>query len=58
MDVLVTKPGMGCAILLRLAEEMSHNLNRDYDRLLDLGYPFVETEDTSAELDPTTSEVQ
>ena len=42
MDVLVTKPGMGCAMLLRLAEEMSRNLNRDYEKLLDLGYPFVE----------------
>jgi CRP-like cAMP-binding protein len=58
MDVLVTKPGMGCAILLRLAEEMSRNLNSDYQKLIDLGYPFVEAEDTSAELDPTTSEVQ
>ena len=58
MDVLVTKPGMGCAMLLRLAEEMSRNLNRDYEKLLDLGYPFVEAQDSSAELDPTTSEVQ
>lgn len=58
MDVLVTKPGMGCAILLRLAEEMSRNLNRDYEKLLDLGYPFIETRDVAAELDPTTSEVQ
>ena len=57
MDVLVTNPGMGCAILLRLAEEMSHHLNRDYDKLLDLGHPFLDTEDTSAELDPPTSQV-
>ena len=58
MDVLVTKPGMGCAILLRLAEEMSRNLNGDYEKLLDLGYPFTEVEPESADLDPTTSEVQ
>ena len=58
MDVLVTKPGMGCAILLRLAEKMSRNLNQDYQKLFDLGYPFLESEDASAELDPTTSEVQ
>ena len=58
MDVLVTKPGMGCAILLRLAEEMSHNLNGDYQQLLDLGYPFNDIEEIAADLDPTTSEVQ
>lgn len=58
MDVLVTKPGMGCAILLRLAEEMSRNLNGDYEKLLDLGYPFTEVEQEPADLDPTTSEVQ
>jgi CRP/FNR family cyclic AMP-dependent transcriptional regulator len=57
LDLLVTKPGMGCAILLRLAEEMSRILNRDYQKLLDLGYPFIEAEEVSADLDPTMSEV-
>jgi CRP/FNR family cyclic AMP-dependent transcriptional regulator len=55
MDILVTKPQMGCKILLRLAEEMAHILRGDYARLIDMGFPFAETEDHGVELDPTAS---
>jgi len=55
MDILVTKPQMGCKILLRLAEEMAHILRGDYARLVDMGFPFVEVEEHDVELDPTAS---
>lgn len=42
MDILVTNPSMGCAILLRLTEQMGELLVRDYAKLCDRGYPFPE----------------
>ena len=55
MDILVTRPQMGCKILLRLAEEMAHILRGDYTKLLDMGFPFVEVEEGGVEMDPTAS---
>lgn len=40
-DVMVTRPAMGCRILLGLATQMSQVLKRDYERLLQLGFPAV-----------------
>lgn len=45
MDILVTNPSMGCAILLRLGEQMGESLARDYAKLWDRGYPFPERTD-------------
>ncbi len=42
MDILITDPEMGCKILLRLAEQMSQTLARDYQSLVALGYDFLE----------------
>lgn len=42
MDILVTNPSLGCKILLRLAEQMSQTLARDYQALVQLGYGFLE----------------
>lgn len=42
MDILVTDPAMGCKILLRLAEQMSRTLARDYQSLVALGYDFLQ----------------
>ena len=53
MDILVTKPGLGCKIVLRLAEEMCKSLNKDYARLQEYGYPFPESERHEEALDPT-----
>ena len=51
MDILVTNPGMGCAILLRLGEQMGESLSKDYAKLCDQGYPFVrETEESGIDL--------
>jgi CRP-like cAMP-binding protein len=38
MDILVTRPTLGCKILLRLAEEMNLRLARDYRALRQTGY--------------------
>ena len=54
MDIMVTNPGMGCAILLRLAEDMGETLKNDYRKLRELGYPFPE-QLAEEKLDPTTS---
>lgn len=41
MDIIVTDPGLGCKILLNLAEQMGQTLNRDYQTLKELGYDFL-----------------
>ena len=48
MDILVTSPSMGCAILLRLGEQMGESLARDYAKLWDRGYPFPERTEEEA----------
>lgn len=55
MDILVTKPALGCKILLRLAEEMNRTLRQDYGRLREAGFPFPEEERPGAEIDPTAA---
>ena len=40
MDILVTNPELGCKILLRMSEEMTQSLQRDYTRLCTMGFPF------------------
>ena len=55
MDILVTNPSMGCAIVLRLGEQMGQTLSLDYARLRDLGYPFPERSEREEEIDLTTS---
>ena len=55
LDIMVTNPSMGCTIILRLLEDMSQSLNKDYRRLCDLGYPFVDEAIKDSELDPTLS---
>ncbi|MBT3345589.1 MAG: cyclic nucleotide-binding domain-containing protein [Gemmatimonadetes bacterium] len=52
MDIVATSPETGCMILLRLAEEMTRSLNKDYARLRDMGFPFDDQIETQ-ELDPT-----
>lgn len=53
-DILATNPSMGCMILLRLGEEMTATLNKDYGRLREYGWPNIDkVGDTS--LDPTTA---
>ncbi|MBT4096808.1 MAG: cyclic nucleotide-binding domain-containing protein [Gemmatimonadetes bacterium] len=52
MDIIATSPETGCMILLRLAEEMTHSLNKDYDRLREMGFPF-DDEEEAPEMDPT-----
>ncbi len=44
MDIMVTKPSLGCKIVLRLAEEMCQGLNKDYSRLQEYGYPFPDAD--------------
>ncbi len=55
MDILVTRPALGCKILLRLSEEMARTLRGDYARLLALGFPFPESVGSVAKMDPTAS---
>ena len=55
MDILVTNPSMGCAIVLRLGEQMGQSLSKDYSRLRELGYPFPERAEKEEEIDLTTS---
>lgn len=52
MDIVATSPETGCMILLRLAEEMTRSLNKDYARLREMGFPFDDQIETK-ELDPT-----
>jgi CRP/FNR family transcriptional regulator, cyclic AMP receptor protein len=54
-DIMVTRPQMGCRILLGLATEMSYLLKSDYEKLLKLGLPFDKTDKRPNELttDPT-----
>jgi CRP-like cAMP-binding protein len=52
-DILSTDPAMGCMILLRLGEDMTATLNKDYKRLRDLGWPHLEGPDDA--MDPTTA---
>ena len=54
MDILVTNPSMGCAILLRLGEQMGESLSKDYAKLRDQGYPFPE-ETEEGGIDVTSS---
>ena len=44
-DIMVTRPRMGCRILLGLATEMGYLLKADYEKLLALDLPFGEEED-------------
>jgi len=44
-DIMVTRPRMGCRILLGLATEMGYLLKADYEKLLGLGFPFEEEKD-------------
>ena len=53
MDILVTKPAMGCKILLRLAEEMNRSLSKDYGRLRAAGFPFANETEQDQGIDPT-----
>ncbi len=53
MNILVTRPALGCKITLRLAEEMAQSLQVDYIRLRAMGYPFVAGQNIRAEMDPT-----
>lgn len=55
MDILVTKPALGCKILLRLAEEMNRSLRKDYGRLQEAGFPFADEVETETGIDPTAS---
>ena len=55
LDIMVTNPSMGCTIILRLLEDMTQSLNKDYRRLCDLGYHFVDEAIKDSELDPTLS---
>lgn len=55
MDILVTKPALGCKILLRLAEEMNRSLSQDYRRLREAGFPFPEKTEQETGIDPTAS---
>ena len=55
MDILVTKPALGCKILLRLAEEMNRSLRKDYGRLREVGFPFPDEVEQEAGIDPTAS---
>ena len=56
MRILATNPVLGCKIVLRLAEEMSRSLARDYGKLQDAGYPFPETvPESTTQQDPTIS---
>jgi len=41
MDLMITNPGLGCKILLNLAEQMSRTLLADYETLKGLGYDFL-----------------
>lgn len=52
-DILSTHPAMGCMILLRLGEDMTATLNKDYKRLRDLGWPHLEGPEDA--LVPTTA---
>jgi CRP-like cAMP-binding protein len=52
MDIIATSPKTGCMILLRLAEEMTQSLNKDYHRLREMGFPFDDEMETP-EMDPT-----
>lgn len=45
MDIMVTDPGLGCKILLNLAQQMGQTLARDYQTLKDLGYDFLQDEE-------------
>lgn len=46
MDILVTNPQLGCKILLRLAEEMSKSLQKDYRELRETHVPLEDLEVT------------
>jgi CRP-like cAMP-binding protein len=45
MDLMITDPGLGCKILLNLAEQMGRTLVRDYQTLAELGYDFLRDEE-------------
>ena len=45
MNIMVTNPGLGCKILLSLAEQMNQTLIRDYQTLKELGYDFLQDEE-------------
>lgn len=49
MDIMVTDPGLGCKILLNLAEQMGQTLIRDYQTLKELGYDFLQDEEGLAD---------
>lgn len=53
-DILATHPAMGCMILLRLGEDMTATLNKDYARLRELGWPLLDRPDDDG-IDPTTA---
>ena len=55
MDIMVTKPSLGCKIVLRLAEEMCQVLNKDYAHLQEYGYPFPDFSAEEKALDLTQS---
>ena len=44
MDILVTNPQLGCKILLRLAEQMSKSLQKDYRKLRETKIPLEDLE--------------
>ena len=53
IHILETKPDLGCKILLRLAEEMSRSLNKDYSRLREAGFHFITGDGEEAGVGPT-----
>lgn len=53
-DIMKTDPAMGCMILLRLGEDMTETLSKDYQRLRDLGWPTLNQPGGDA-IDPTTA---
>ena len=52
-DILSTDPAMGCMILLRLGEDMTVTLNKDYKRLREMGWPNLDRPGDA--IDPTTA---
>jgi CRP-like cAMP-binding protein len=53
-DILATDPAMGCMILLRLGEEMTATLSKDYQRLRETGWPALDHPDDDG-VDPTAA---
>ena len=55
LDIIATKPEVGCMILLKLAEGMTVRLQEDYGVLREMGYPFPDRDGDDDDLDPTVT---